>query len=136
MDAKERAELVAVITNFLELGHAENIAAMFRKDPGLYALTGELLRDDRFAVRLGLAVCFEELVEQRPTEAAAAVPTLVPLLASRDPRLRGEAATLLGIIGTPEALAGLAPLLVDPDPQVREIAADLLDCPSAGNDKD
>lgn len=119
-------EMLQVIGDFLELGHVENILAMFRQEPAYYRLAGLLLRDERFVVRLGLAVLFEELAAVRPAEVRLAVPFLLPLLLEEDPRLRGEAANLLGIIGAPEAREQLASLLDDPDPQVAEIARDVL----------
>lgn len=123
---KEQAELVAVIADFLEMGHVENIMAMFKKDPALYALSGELLRDERFMVRMGMAVLFEEMKAIRPQEVALAIPALLPLLAEETPWMRGEAVTLLGIIGTPEALVHLKPLADDQEPQIREMVADIL----------
>ena len=126
MEPSERRELLSLIGNFLEMGHADNIAAMFRQDPRLYALTGDLLRDERFVVRVGMAVLFEELAATRPGEIRLAVPVLLPLLQDQIASVRGEAATLLGIIGSPEALAAIVPLLNDPDPQVAEIVTDIL----------
>jgi hypothetical protein len=126
MDKKEQAELTKVIADFLELGHVENIMAMFKQDPGLYALSGELLRDERFRVRMGMAVLFEEMQVLRPQEAALAIPALLPLLGEETAWIRGEAVNLLGIIGTPESLAHLKPLAGDPEPQIREMVADIL----------
>ena len=126
MHEKEQAELIAVIADFLEMGHVENIMAMFKQDTSLYALSGELLRDERFMVRMGMAVLFEELKAIRPQEVALAIPALLPVLAEETPWMRGEAVNLLGIIGTPEALAHIKPLADDPEPQIREMVADIL----------
>ncbi len=126
MKEDEKEETLKVIADFLELGHVDNIAAMFRQDRDLYRLTGELLRDERFTVRLGVAVLFEILSAERPDEAALAVAALEPLLGDDTAYVRGEAANVLGIIGTPHALALLRRLADDPEPQVREIAADFL----------
>lgn len=123
---KEQAELIAVIADFLEMGHVENIMAMFKQDPPLYALSGELLRDERFMVRMGMAVLFEEMKGIRPQEVALAIPALLPILAEETPWMRGEAVNLLGIIGTPEALAQIQTLADDPEPQIREMVADIL----------
>lgn len=119
-------ELVTVIGDFLEMGHVENIIAMFKQDLSLYNLTGELLRDERFMVRMGMAVLFEELAKIRPEEVVLAIPALLPLLKDETPWIRGEAVNILGIIDNPEALAHIRPMLNDPDPQVREIAEDFL----------
>jgi hypothetical protein len=119
-------ELVKVIADFLEMGHVENIVAMFKQDPSLYEHTGVLISDERFAVRLGMAVLFEELALIRPDELRLAIPPLLPLLAADDPRHRGEAANLLGIIDSPEATVHLQVMREDPDPQVAEIVRDIL----------
>ena len=118
-------DMLQVIGDFLELGHVENIVAMFKQDKSLYELTGDLLRDERFAVRLGIGVLFEELALIRPAETPLAVPSLLPLLQEQNPVLRGEAATILGIIGSREALKKLEKLKDDPDSQVREIVTDI-----------
>ncbi|MFC1817951.1 HEAT repeat domain-containing protein [Thermodesulfobacteriota bacterium] len=119
-------DLMKIIGDFLELGHVENIVAMFKQDTSLYSLTGDLIRDERFSVRLGTAVLFEELVAMRPEETSLAIPFLLPLLQEENPLLRGEAATILGIIGSPDALQHLRQLANDPDPQVFEIISDII----------
>ena len=126
MHENEQAELLTVIADFLEMGHVENIMAMFKQDTSLYALSGELLRDERFMVRMGMAVLFEELKAIRPQEMALAIPALLPVLAEEAPWMRGEAVNLLAIIGTPEALAYITPLADDPEPQIREMVQDIL----------
>ena len=126
MHKKEQAELIAVIGDFLEMGHVENIMAMFKQDPALYALSGELLRDERFMVRMGMAVLFEEMKGIRPQEVTLAIPALLPVLAEETPWMRGEAVNLLGIIGTSEALTQIKTLADDPEPQIREMVADIL----------
>lgn len=119
-------ELKKVIGDFLELGHVENIVAMFKQDTSLYRFTGDLLQDERFVVRIGMAVLFEELATVRPKDVPLAIPYLLPLLQDDTPWVRGEAANLLGIIGGPEALMHLKQLVNDPDPQVSEIVHDAL----------
>lgn len=123
--------MVKVIGDFLEQGLVDNIIAMFKEDPRYYELVGEVLQDERFTVRLGLAVLFEELTRERPGEVERAVPVLLPLLSPETPTwIRGEAATLLGLIGSREALEALKPLADDEDPQVAEIARDFTAPPS------
>lgn len=122
-------QLRQVMADFLDMGHVENIMAMVRQDPSLYRFTGELVRDERFMVRVGVAVLFEAMCAERPDEVVLAIPSLTPLLADPTPWIRGEAANVLGLIGTPESLTLLATLRNDPEPQIREIVADYL--PSA-----
>ncbi len=120
-------EMIKVIADFLEQGLVGNIVSMFKADTSYYPLVGEVLKDERFAVRLGVAVLFEELKEDRPQDVVLALPALKPLLDSSTPAyVRGEAVSIIGTIGTSEALELLGPLVKDDDPQVAEIAKDFL----------
>ena len=114
-------ELKKVIADFLDQGHVENIVAMFRREPKYYDCTGEILSDERFSVRLGVSVLFEELQVIQPDKVALAIPSLTALLHADEPLLRGEAVSVLGIIGSIEAMTAIRPLLSDPSPQVREM---------------
>ncbi len=120
-------ELKKVIGDFLEMGHADNIVAMFRRHPDYYSWTGELLDDDRFNVRLGISILFEELSRIQPEQTALAIPSLVKLLDKESPLLRGEATSVLGIIGTKTALAHVRRMSEDESPQVREVAEIILE---------
>ncbi len=114
-------DLKKVIADFLAQGHVDNIVAMFRREPIYYSWTGEILTDQRFSVRLGVSVLFEELQEIQPDKLALAIPSLVKLLQSKEPLLRGEAVSVLGIIGTKQAMTEIGRLAGDPDAQVREM---------------
>lgn len=114
-------ELKRVIADFLDMGHVDNIVAMFRHEPRYYAWAGDLLRDERFSVRLGMSVLFEELRESHADHVELAIPSLVKLLDEREPLLRGEAVSILGIIGGDTALAHVRRQQDDPSPRVREI---------------
>jgi HEAT repeat protein len=119
-------ELIKTIADFIEMGHIENIVAMFRQKPDYYRFTGELIRDERYMVRIGMAVLFEELVATNHEDMLKAIPSLLPVLEEKTPYMRGDAATLLGIIGTDEAQKALKKMLLDEDKQVSEIARDFL----------
>lgn len=114
-------DLKKVIADFLDQGHVDNIVAMFRHEPSYYAWTGDILRDERFSVRLGISVLFEELRQIQPEDLGRAIPGLVELLDSSEPVLRGEAISLLGIIGSSRALTYVRNHGDDPDPRVREM---------------
>jgi HEAT repeat protein len=120
-------ELLEVIADFLDMGHVDNIIAMFRQDPRYYSWTGRLLTDERFAVRLGVSVLFEHLKALSPNQLPLAIPSLSEQLTHPVDWVRGEAASVLGIIATEEALALLHPLLNDASPQVVEIVHDILE---------
>lgn len=114
-------ELKTVIADFLEMGHVENIIAMFRKDPAYYDWTGEILDDQRFAVRVGVAILFEELKQLQPEKVPLAIPSLLRLLNAESANIRGEAIGILGTIGTDEAVAYIKQMASDPSPQVQEM---------------
>lgn len=120
-------ELKKVIADFLEMGHVENIFEMFKRDSSYFSWTGEILDDERFAVRLGVSVLFEELKVHCPEEVHLAVPSLCRLLEKSPPHVRGDGVTVLGIIGGDEAMACVQKALEDESPQVREVAADVLE---------
>mgnify|MGYP001354264023 CR=1 FL=1 len=119
-------ELLQVIADFLAMGHVDNIVAMFHQEPRYLAWTGRLLTDERYAVRLGVSVLFEYLAERCPEHLSLAIPGLIAELGHAAPWVRGEAASVLGIIGTEEALAPLPGLLNDAALQVVEIVRDIL----------
>ncbi len=127
-DSVSRKELLVVIADFISMGHLENIQAMFRQDPGLYQLSGELISDERFMVRMGMVVLFEELARDNRQDLHLALPSLLPKLGHEKSFVRGDTATLLGIIGTGDARRALEELLEDDDAQVvsqiRDILAD------------
>lgn len=122
----EDETLVPVIADFLALGHVDNIRAMMLQEPRYLAWSGRLLTDERYAVRLGVSVLFELLAELCPQHLPLAIPGLIAQLHHAQPWVRGEAASVLAIIGTPAALAPLPALLDDPSPQVQEIVRDIV----------
>jgi HEAT repeat protein len=123
------AELKKVIGDFLDMGHVENIMAMFRREPRYYAWTGDILNDARFQVRLGVSVLFEELRDVQPEQIDLATSSLLDLLyaaPSLPSYVRGEAVSVLAIIGSETAMAGVRAMVADADPQVAEVARDIL----------
>ena len=121
MNEVSDTELKKVIADFLEMGHVDNIIAMFRKEPRYYGWCGELLKDERFNVRLGLTILFEELHSQKDAQTSLAIPALACLLKDESPLIRGEAIGILGIIGTEEAINLIETMKNDSSTQVREM---------------
>lgn len=126
MDEISRDELIRVIKDFLEMGHVDNIVAMFDRDSRYFSWTGSILDDERFAVRLGVSVLFEELQARDNRSLHLAVPALEKLLDSDQPLLRGEALSVLAIINGETLRHQAERMRHDSDAQVREIAADIL----------
>lgn len=120
------AELLSVIKDFLEMGHVDNIVAMFDQEPRYFEWTGAILNDERFAVRLGVSVLFEELRARHCACLHLAIPSLTALLTSENPLMRGEALSVLAIINDRSLRDQALGMLGDTDRQVREIAEDIV----------
>lgn len=121
------SELKKVIADFLEMGHVENIVSMFAKEPLYLEWTGEILQDERFNVRLGLTILFEELQTLGVNGISRAIPSLKPLLDHESSLIRGEAIGILGIIATEEAIQLINSKQNDSNSQVREMVALVLE---------
>ncbi len=117
----------ADVADFLEKGLLGNLVTLFRVDPSLYPLLGELLRDESISVRLGTSALVESLAEEDPGNVSQAAGVLLPLLEEGSPTVRGDAAYLLGIIGDPAALPGLRKRAEDENPDVREAVREALE---------
>lgn len=127
MTENSKQSLPEVIADFLDMGHIDNIIAMFKQDPSCLLLSGALIQDERFKVRMGMAVLFEELVQMMPPTALdAAVPSLLAALQHEAPYVRGDAAYVLATIKSQKSLSALAGFQHDPDPQVAEIVCEAL----------
>ena len=119
-------ELLKVIADFLEMGYVQNIVEMFKQETRYYDWVGQLLTDERFAVRLGVSVLFEYLIEERPDDIQLAVPSLAKVLTHETSWVRGEAVSVLSIIGSQEAMSLVKTMEQDPDSQVAGMARDIL----------
>ena len=119
-------ELRKVIADFLAMGYVENIVAMFKQDQRYYEWIDDLIQDERFAVRLGVSVLFEYLVEDCPEYSNLAIPSLVRALQHTDTLVRGEALSILDIIATDEALSQVKILVKDPEPEIAALAREIL----------
>lgn len=121
------SELKKVIADFLEMGYVENIVSMFKKEPLYFEWTGEILQDERFNVRLGITILFEELQILEVNDMKRAIPSLKSLLDHKSSLIRGEAIGILGIIATDEAIQLIYSKQDDPNPQVREMVTLVLE---------
>jgi hypothetical protein len=116
------------VADFLERGLLDLLVPLYRSDPGLYGLLGELLGDGRISVRLGAAALVEELAQVDPPGRPFAAAAIAPLLDDPDPVRRGDAAYLLGFAGAAAERPRLEALAADdPNADVREAAAEAVD---------
>jgi hypothetical protein len=119
-------EMRAMLIEYMGNGFLDNIIAMFKQDRSLYRFISDLLGNENLRVRLGATVLVEELVAEHREELAAAVPGVIGLLKQESPTIRGDAASVLGIIRGASAINALRACLHDEHPGVREIARDAL----------
>jgi len=119
-------EMRAMLIEYMGKGFLENIISMFKQDNSLYRFIPDLLGDDNLRVRLGATALVEELVVEQREELAAAVPGTIGLLKQESPTIRGDAASVLGIIKDAAAIDALRICLNDDHPGVREVARDAL----------
>ncbi len=119
-------EMRAMLIEYMGNGFLENIIALLKQDNSLYRFIPDLLGDDNLRVRLGATALVEELVIEHREELTAAVPGIIELLKRESPTIRGDAASVLGIIKDASAIDALRICLHDNHPGVREVAGDAL----------
>lgn len=122
----QNLDIRAMIADYMEKGFLENIIDMFRHDRCLYPLIGELMKDERMRVRLGVTALVETLAGE-DNALIRAVPGISGLLKDENATIRGDAANLLGIIGHHDALPFLKEALEDENQTVREIAKEAIE---------
>jgi HEAT repeats len=114
-------DMRSFIAEYMEKGFLENIIDMFKHDASLYMMVGDLMRDERMRVRIGVTALVEDLSQSDPDHIHMAIPGIAVLLKDINPAVRGDAAYLLGIIGHHDALTYLAEVMDDKEPAVREV---------------
>ena len=114
-------DIRSFIAEYMENGFLENIIDMFKHDASLYMMVGDLMRDERMRVRIGVTALVEDLSKSDPDHIHMAIPGIAGLLKDTRPTVRGDAAYLLGIIGHRDALVYLAEVMEDEEPGVREV---------------
>jgi HEAT repeat protein len=116
----------AMLIDYMGRGFLDNIIALFRQDPSVYCFLADMLGNDNIRVRLGATALVEELVRGHRRELQSAVPGVVALLRHENPTIRGDAASVLGMIRDDTSAGALQECLQDSHPGVREAARDAL----------
>ena len=119
-------EMRAMLIEYMGKGFLENIIALLKQDNSLYRFVADMLGDENLGVRLGATALVEELAADHREDLRAAVPGIIQLLKHESPTIRGDAASVLGIIKDASAIEALRTCLNDDHPGVREIARDAL----------
>ena len=119
-------KMKAMLVDYMGRGFLDNIIALFRQDANVYPFIADMLGSDNIRVRLGATALVEELVKEHRQELLAAVPGLIGLLRHENPTIRGDAASVLGIIKDKAAERALQECLDDGNPGVRDAVRDAL----------
>ncbi len=119
-------EMRNMLIDYMGRGFLDNIIALFRQDATVYRFVADMLGDDNIRVRLGATALVEELAREHRNELKTAIPGLIALLSHENPTIRGDAASVLGMIRDETSAAALQACLKDDHPGVREAARDAL----------
>lgn len=123
----ELFDIKTMIADHMEKGFLENIIDMFKHDKGLYPLIGDLMKDERMRVRLGISALVETLAKEDTENIAISIPSIAGILRNENPTIRGDAVYLLGIIGHHDVIPFLTDAADDDNPGVREIAREAIE---------
>ncbi len=119
-------EMKSMLIDYMGRGFLDNIIALFRQDPTVYRHIADMLGHDNIRVRLGATALVEELAREHRKELQSAVPGVVALLRHENPTIRGDAASVLGMIGDEASAGALKECLQDSHPGVQAAARDAL----------
>jgi HEAT repeat protein len=119
-------EMREMLIDYMGRGFLDNIIALLKQDATVYRFIPDMLGAENLRVRLGATALVEELVVEHSNELRTAVPGLIELLKHENPTIRGDAASVLGIIKDVSAVDALQACLRDSHPGVREAVSDAL----------
>ncbi len=122
-DRETPAHRREALRSMVESGRLQRAADAALADPESFT---QLWRESTTALRIGLMMVAQELLERAPNALDAVVAALGDATTSRDAALRGDTADLLGQIGHPAGRPFIEGLLGDPNPDVAEIAGESL----------
>jgi len=112
--------------DYMGRGFLDNIIDLCKQDFSVLRFLPDMLGVENIRVRLGATALVEELVLQFRNELRVAVPGLIKLLKHENPTIRGDAASVLGMIKDQTAADALHMSLQDDHPVVREAALEAL----------
>jgi len=114
----EAPDMQKMIAEYMENGCLDNIIDMFKYDKTLYDYIPGLMTDERLRVRIGTIALLETLKKEDAESIGKAIQPLIPLLKDENPRIRGDVAYVLGLIGDRETIPVLEQLINNEDPNV------------------
>jgi len=119
--------LKKLIADHMEDGYLENIIDMFKHDKDLYNLIGDLIKDERLNVRIGVSALVETLKIEDKENISRAISSIIPLLKDQNPTIRSDAAYLLEIIKNKDAIPFLKEIENDENENVRTIVKEAIE---------
>jgi HEAT repeat protein len=121
------SDIKTMIADYMEKGFLENIIDMYKYDSSLYTYIGELMKDERLMVRIGISALLDTLKTEDPENISKAIPPILTLLKDKNPVLRSDAAYFLGMIGNKDIIPFLREAISDEDENVRIIAKEAIE---------
>ena len=97
-------EFTQLLGDDLAAGETDKVTTLFQYNNMLYETVGNLIKDERMLVRIGLSMVMDDLIETRPDDVHLALPVLIPLLADESPTVRGDVIDLIARASLPEKL--------------------------------
>jgi len=116
-----------LIADHMEDGYLENIIDMFKHDKDLYNLIGDLIKDERLNVRIGVSALVETLKIEDKENISKAISSIIPLLKDQNPTIRSDAAYILEIIKNKDAIPFLKEIENDENENVRTIVKEAIE---------
>jgi len=123
----EAPDMQKMIAEYMENGCLDNIIDMFKYDKTLYDYIPGLMTDERLRVRIGTIALLETLKKEDAESIGKAIQPLIPLLKDENPRIRGDVAYVLGLIGNRETIPVLEQLINNEDPNVGIIVREAIE---------
>jgi hypothetical protein len=97
----------STIRNLIQEGSASQVAQLMLENHVIFPGFIDLLTDDKWSVRLGAMVSFEEIIENDPDLASQVISPLWKQLHSLEDQTKGDMIYLIGEAGTPDTIPRL-----------------------------
>lgn len=118
----------ASLRQIIEAGEAGAAAQMMINSNGIFPALIQLLRDEKWSVRLGAMVTVEYLVDEAPALAEQLIDPLWEGFGEHDSQVQGDAAHVLGLIGSTKTKSILREIVAGPyEDEVVEAAREALE---------